>query len=73
MGFASEAERIAFWRATYPDYCPDDLVWDEVCAACGASPLPAVPGNYCHARHNGPRPRALVEIILTDKLTGERI
>lgn len=54
-------------------YCPDDLSEDADCPACGASPLPCVPGNWCHALHNGPRPRPLVSIILTHRDTGEPI
>ncbi len=47
-----------------PDYCPD-LNEDEDCPACGAT----VDGNdpvrgICQAKHSGPVPKPLVELIL---------
>lgn len=63
----------ALWRKPAPDYCPDDLTEDIVCPACGASPLPAVPHNYCRARHNGRKPQPLVRIVLTYRDTGEPV
>ncbi len=54
-----------------PDYCPDGLTEEVECPACGAAAWRA--GEYCLARHNGPRPRALVDLILVHRDTGERI
>lgn len=63
-----------------PKYCPDldadDLAFPigphRPCPACGAT----VEGNdpvrgVCQALYNGPKPKSLVQIILTDKNTGE--
>ena len=54
-----------------PDYCPDDLREDEICPACGADPRPCVRHNWCNARHNGPRPRPLIQLVLIEKETGK--
>ncbi len=60
-----------------PDYCPDDLEDESLnlpCPACGAMPDGSDPTRgVCQARFNGPRPRPLVELILVDKATGQRI
>ena len=52
----------------YPDYCPDDLDPNKDCPACGEPP-----NGICKAKHNRPRHKPLVEIVLTDKKTGEII
>lgn len=61
---------------TRPDYCPDDMSeeTDDPCPACGATVSGKDPvRGVCQARHNGPRPRPLVELILVRRDTGERV
>lgn len=55
-----------------PMYCPCQDDEPATCPACGAT----VSGNdpfegRCQARHQGPEPRALVNLVLIDKRTGE--
>lgn len=57
-----------------PKYCPCENEMPDPCPACGAT----VAGNdkvkgACQAIFNRPAPRPLVELILVDKYTGERI
>ncbi len=63
-----------------PEYCPDldadNLVFPvgphRPCPACGATVSGRDPvRGVCQASRNGPRPRALVQIVLLDKDTGE--
>ena len=61
-----------------PEYCmiPDEGEpgCERPCPGCGAT----IEGNdpvrgVCQARHNGPSPTPLVELILVDRRTGERV
>lgn len=63
-----------------PDYCPDldadDLLFPvgphRPCPACGATIEGKDPvRGVCQARHSGPRPAALVQIVLIEKRTGD--
>ena len=58
---------------TRPDYCPD-LAENDDCPACGATVEGNDPVNgVCQARFSGPEPKPLVELILIDRRTGERV
>jgi hypothetical protein len=73
---ASDVKAPTSWgtagRHGCPDYCPSDLDEGEVCPACGATPWLSE-NCACRARHNGPAPRPLLQIILTHRDTGEPI
>lgn len=57
-----------------PDYCPCENDAPDPCPECGATIRGDDPVHgVCQALHNGPRPHPLVELILTDKVTGARI
>ena len=62
-------------REVRPDYCaiPEGQPGsDGPCPACGATISGDDPvRGVCQARHNGPPPRPLLELVLLDKRTGE--
>lgn len=57
-----------------PDYCPCENEEPDPCPACGATVGGKDPVHgCCQARYNRRAPRPLLQIILTDKRTGEPI